>query len=55
LTLFGVCSATVLSSASAAIHRIVPERLRNAAAALQVTIVLAANPLGGLLTGWTIE
>ncbi len=52
---FGVCSATVLSSASAAVQRFVPDHLRNAATALQVTIVLGTNPLGSALTGWMIE
>jgi len=52
---FGVCSATVLCSASAAVQSFVPESLRNAATALQVTIVLGINPLGSALTGWTIE
>jgi predicted MFS family arabinose efflux permease len=52
---FGVCSATVLCSASAAVQSFVPDSLRNAAAALQVTIVLGINPLGSALTGWTIE
>jgi predicted MFS family arabinose efflux permease len=52
---FGVCSATVLSSASAAVQRFVPDHLRNAATALQVTIVLGINPLGSALTGWMIE
>ncbi|WP_051335339.1 MFS transporter [Methylocapsa acidiphila] len=55
LTGFGVCTATVLSSASAAVQRLVPDHLRNAATALQVTIVLGANPLGSALTGWMIE
>ena len=52
---FGVCSATVLCSASAAVQSFVPDSLRNAATALQVTIVLGINPLGSALTGWTLE
>ena len=48
------CSATVLSSASAAVQRFIPDHLRNAATALQVTIVLGTNPLGSALTGWMI-
>lgn len=55
LLAFGICSATVLSSASAAVQTFVPDSLRNAATALQVTIVLGINPLGSALTGWTIE
>ena len=54
LTVFGICSATVLSSAAAAVQRLVPDHMRNAAAAIQVTIVLGTNPLGSLLTGWAI-
>jgi len=52
---YGVCSATVLCSASAAVQSLVPDSLRNAATALQVTIVLGINPFGSALTGWTIE
>ena len=51
----GICSATVLCSAAAAVQSVVPDSLRNAATALQVTIVLGINPLGSALTGWTIE
>jgi len=52
---FGICSATVLCSAAAAVQSFVPDSLRNAATALQVTIVLGINPLGSAVTGWTIE
>lgn len=52
---FGVCSATVFSSASAAVQSLVPDPLRNAATSLQVTIVLGTNPLGSALTGEIIE
>ena len=43
------------SRLTTAVQNFVPDSLRNAATALQVTIVLGINPLGGALTGWTIE
>jgi MFS family permease len=52
---FGVCSATVFSSASAAVQSAIPDPLRNAATSLQVTIVQGTNPLGSALTGWALE
>jgi predicted MFS family arabinose efflux permease len=52
---FGVCSATVFSSASAAVQTTVPDPLRNAATSLQVTIVQGTNPIGSALTGWVLE
>jgi len=52
---FGVCSATVFSSASAAVQSSIPDPLRNAATSLQVTIVQSTNPLGGALSGWLLE
>jgi hypothetical protein len=55
LTGFGVCSATLFSSASAAVQSLVPDPLRNAATGMQVTIVLGTNPLGSALTGEIIE
>ncbi len=55
LTVFGVCSATLLSSAAAAVQRAIPDHMRNAAAAIQVTIALGTNPLGSALTGWSLE
>ena len=52
---FGVCSATVFSSASAAVQSLIPDPLRNAATSLQVMIVQGTNPLGSALTGWALE
>jgi predicted MFS family arabinose efflux permease len=52
---FGVCSATVFSSASAAVQSSIPDPLRNAATSLQVTILQSTNPLGGALSGWLLE
>lgn len=52
---FGVCSATVFSSASAAVQSFIPDPLRNSATSLQVTIVQGTNPLGSALTGWALE
>ncbi len=51
LAVFGVCSATVFSSASAAVQSAVPDPLRNAATSLQVTIVQGTNPIGSALAG----
>jgi MFS family permease len=55
LAAFGVCSATVFSSASAAVQSSVPDSLRNSATSLQVMIVQGTNPLGSALTGWALE
>jgi MFS family permease len=52
---FGVCYATVFSSAAAAVQSSIPDRLRNAATSLQVTIVQGTNPIGSALTGWVLE
>jgi MFS family permease len=55
LAVFGLCSATVFSSASAAVQSSVPDALRNAATSMQVIVVQGTNPLGSALTGWALE
>ncbi|ARN79967.1 MFS transporter [Methylocystis bryophila] len=55
LAAFGVCSATVFSSASAAVQSLVPDPMRNAATSLQVTIVQGTNPIGSALAGSAMD